>query len=464
MDPEKTEAVRSFPVPRTQHDVRSFLGLCNYYRKFVQNYSKITDPLNALLAKDAKFKWTPECQDAFECLQDKLISAPILKFPNFDFKFILTTDSSRIALGYILSQKDCKGREHVIAYGGRSLKASEKNYGITELECLSVIDAIDKYYVYLTHQPFTIVTDHFAIKYIQNFKHQNPRLLRWSLKLQNLDFTVEYKQGSKNTAADCLSRRQYPPQKEDTNDNQPLDLSDPSEIIEISFDDQVFYEVQAVDEEETNLKQIADDGGGDEGSEKKDDLCHTEPTVMPTELYDMNEEKQNQIIQLQQQCPYFKHIYGYLKYGILPEDKRRAYAIPIEANQYILMKDVLYHLYTKRIRKATKDADIVQQLAVPFSLRNDILLSYHDSISGGCHLGIQKTYEAIRQKYFWPGMYQHIYDYIASCNICQRIKRNVHQRKSNLHPLPIQDVFCRWHMDILGGYPKQKKGINIYSC
>lgn len=80
-------------------------------------------------------------------LKDKLISAPILKFPNFDFKFILTTDSSRIALGYILSQKDCKGREHVIAYGGRSLKASEKNYGITELECLSVIDAIDKYYL-----------------------------------------------------------------------------------------------------------------------------------------------------------------------------------------------------------------------------------------------------------------------------------------------------------------------------
>lgn len=84
VDPEKTEAVRSFPVPRTQHDVRSFLGLCNYYRKFVKNYSKITDPLNALLAKDAKFKWTPDCQEAFECLKDKLISAPILKFPNFD--------------------------------------------------------------------------------------------------------------------------------------------------------------------------------------------------------------------------------------------------------------------------------------------------------------------------------------------------------------------------------------------
>ena len=87
--------------------------------------------------------------------------------------------------------------------------------------------------------------------------------------------------------------------------------------------------------------------------------------------------------------------------------------IPHESSQYVLMNDVLYHLFNKGLRKKVKGTDIIQQLAVP--LRNDIVLAYHDSIAAGCHMGVQKTYEAVRQKFFWPGMYQHIYDYIISC-------------------------------------------------
>ena len=178
MDPSKTDAVKTFPVPRNQHDVSSFLGFCNYYRKFAKNYSKITNPLNKLLAKDTKFKWTSECQDAFESLKEKLITTPILAFPNMNKPFILTCDASKSAIGCILSQLGDDNKEHVISYNGRSLRPSEKDYGITELECLlSVIDAVEHYYAYLASQPFKIITDHQAIKYIHNFKHQNPRLL-----------------------------------------------------------------------------------------------------------------------------------------------------------------------------------------------------------------------------------------------------------------------------------------------
>ena len=101
-----------------------------------------------------------------------------------------------------------------------------------------------------------------------------------------------------------------------------------------------------------------------------------------------------------------------MKKGTLPDDQKRAYVIPHEANQYVLMNDVLYHLFTKRLRQKVKETDIIQQLAVATSLRNDILLSYHDSIAAGCHMGVQKTYEAVRQKYFGPGKYQYIYDYV----------------------------------------------------
>ena len=128
----------------------------------------------------------------FESLKEKLITAPILAFPDMNKPFILTCDASKSAICYILSQMGDDNKEHVASYNGRSLRPSVKNYGITELECLSVIDAVEHYYAYLKSQPFKIITDHQAIKYIQNFKHQNPRLMRWSLKLQNLDFTVEY--------------------------------------------------------------------------------------------------------------------------------------------------------------------------------------------------------------------------------------------------------------------------------
>ena len=122
------------------------------------------------------------------------------------------------------------------------------------------------------------------------------------------------------------------------------------------------------------------------------------------------------------------------------------------------MNEVLYRLFTKWLRTNVKETDIIQQLAVPTSLKNDILLSYHDSIATGCHMGVQKTYEGVRQKYFWPGMYQHIYDYITSCKTCQIIKRNTHAKRTTMYPLPVQDAFARWHMDILAGLPKTKDG------
>ena len=114
VDPSKTDAVKTFPVPRNQHDVRRFLGLYNYYRKFVKNYSKITNPLNKLQAKDTKFKWTSECQDVFESLKRKLITAPILAFPDMNKPFILTYDVSKSAIGYILLQLGDDNKVHVI--------------------------------------------------------------------------------------------------------------------------------------------------------------------------------------------------------------------------------------------------------------------------------------------------------------------------------------------------------------
>ena len=125
--------------------------------------------------------------------------------------FIITSDASTSAIGYVLSQLDDQGREHPIAFNGRSLRGSEKNWGITELEGLALVEAIKEYHPFLNHQRFTVYTDHISLTWLQSLKSNNGRLYRWSLLLQSYSFDIKYKAGKSNNNADALSRREYPP-------------------------------------------------------------------------------------------------------------------------------------------------------------------------------------------------------------------------------------------------------------
>ena len=206
VNPEKTNAVTTFPTPTTPTQVRMFLGVCQYYRRFVKHFSDIASPLSNLLRKGAKFVWDSQCQASFDTLKSSLSSPPILAFPDFDKEFILYTDVSTASIAYILGQRDDKGREVVISYGGRALRDSERRWAITELEGLAMIEGIRQYHVYLTVRPFTIITDHAALQFIQDYKLTSGRLSRWSLFLQQYRFNIKYKKGSLNKNADSLSR------------------------------------------------------------------------------------------------------------------------------------------------------------------------------------------------------------------------------------------------------------------
>lgn len=121
VDPEKTKAMSEFPTPKTQKQVRSFLGMANYYRRFISNFAKIVTPLNALLSKEKKWEWTESSQNAFEILKDKLITAPVLSYPDPNRPFMLTCDASDTSVGYVLGQLNEENKEYVVAYGGKSL-------------------------------------------------------------------------------------------------------------------------------------------------------------------------------------------------------------------------------------------------------------------------------------------------------------------------------------------------------
>lgn len=148
VNPVKVAAVENFPAPTSVSQVRQFLGLVSYYRRFIVGFANIAQPLHALTKKEVKFKWSPECQAAFDSLKSKLIVAPILTYPNFDLDFIVETDASVKGLGAILSQRQ-NGNLLPIAYASRALTQSEKNYCITDLETLAIVWSLSHFRAYL---------------------------------------------------------------------------------------------------------------------------------------------------------------------------------------------------------------------------------------------------------------------------------------------------------------------------
>ena len=210
-DPEKISVVADYKPPKNPKQVRQFLGLTNYYRRFVKSYSNITKPLHNLTKKDQPFVWDEKCQKCFETLKNALTSSPCLAYPDMEKPFILTTDASTVALSYILSQKDDNNVEHPISFAGRALRGAKLNYGITELEALAVVEGFKHFHTYLySNNTTTVITDHAALVYIQNNTKIQGRIARWAILMQNYQYNVIHRKGKDNTNADALSRIEYP--------------------------------------------------------------------------------------------------------------------------------------------------------------------------------------------------------------------------------------------------------------
>ena len=148
--PRLVEAVQQFPVPKSVHDVRRFMGLSSYYRKFIRKFAKIVRPLHQLTCKNARFIWTPNCQSAFEELKEHLTTPPVLAYPCFQRDFVLETDTSIDGIGAVLGQYQGDENLHPVSYASRALSRSERNYGIMELETLAVVWAIS-HFLYRSH-------------------------------------------------------------------------------------------------------------------------------------------------------------------------------------------------------------------------------------------------------------------------------------------------------------------------
>ena len=200
-DPSKVQAIQQWPSPTNIKQLRGFFSLTGYYRKFIRNYGMITKPHTNLLRKNNRFLWTPNVEEAFQLLKRCLVAAPMLVVPDFSQQFVVKTDASDNGIRAMLMQHN-----HLVAYLSKPLGPRNKALSVYEKECLAILLAIEKWRAYLQHQHFIIKTDHRSLQYLTDQRVSSKLQLKALIKLMDLRYTIQYKKGTSNAAADSLSR------------------------------------------------------------------------------------------------------------------------------------------------------------------------------------------------------------------------------------------------------------------
>lgn len=485
-NPEKTAIIDKFPVPKTEKDIKSFLGLVGYYRRFIPDFSKISQKLTKLLRKDTNFEWHQEQQEAFDSLRNYLKSEPILQYPDFSKPFILTTDASDYAIGAILSQKH--GNKNLpIAYASRTLNRPEGNYSTTEKECLSIVWAVKNFRPYLYGRHFDIFCDHRSLTWLFNVKDPGSKLVRWRLKLEEYDYTINYKPGIQNGQADYLSR--IKPDEIPTNVN-PLTTEDIQEILKeipqqpctsssmlnTNENNQEQSENVSSDEEieEITAKSIRDPKGvilnftdshfesptysnlllNSTDREKLSDTNTKAPKIL---LFQVNKQKTIHLIikENQWEDASLEDVTNLLEEAlpIINKFKNVYYSKITDTNATRIMKLLSENFENSDKTLIFLDESTKIKIPKPQEIP-DILNSYHDTSIGG-HAGILKMLKNIKQSYKWKNMAKDVENYVKKCKKCQLNKINRHPTKN---PMVITTTskrsFEKIFLDIVGPLPE----------
>lgn len=401
-DPAKIKVVQEWQIPSDKRQVKSFLGLCSFYRNFIRNFAHIAKPLYVLSeAKD--FVWTETCAASFQELKTALTSSPILGHVSREGAFILDTDASDRAIGAVLSQVQ-SDKEVVLGYYSKCLSRAERNYCVTRRELLSVVKAIRHFApMGLGMGSLIVRTDHGSLKWLLSFKQPDGQLARWMEDIAPYKPEIQYRPGSQHGNADALSRRPCAEsgcnycEKRESNDALGKALA-VAAIPSAPWDD---ASLKAKQSDDANLNLV---------------LGWLRTGERPSQEVAKN---------------FNSSLQGY--WAIFPSLE--------------LVSGVLYRRWEHPSGKTT-----VLQVVVPTSLQKDAIQACHEGTGG--HFGENKTFSFIRRRFFWMGCRRSVKNFCAACAVCSKRDGTGIRIHAELQPSHPGAPFNRVGLDILGPFPR----------
>ena len=441
-DPQKIESVKNWPVPSSVSEVRSFLGLAGYYRRFIPSFSSIATPLTRLTRKGKRFKWSDACQEAFENLKEKLITAPVLSYPDRDSVFVLDTDASDTGIGAVLSQIQ-NGEEKVISYASKTLSRSQEKYCTTYKELLAVVSFVKMFRHYLWGRKFIVRTDHASLVWLRRFKNPEGIVARWITLLETYDMEIRHRKGSLHANADSLSRVKYSRCKREDCPScieqpavSPVVLSQDG-LMESMGDTKMLQQSAQVSPVMTDIQSNLSDTSLDHSSSASDDSL---PNWLDIWSHD-------QLVQLQSENRDIARIIQ-LKESYVEKPPRESIAGENQTcktlwglwESLVIQNDLLYYEWHF-------DDKVRLVLVAPREIRSKIFKELHSQRIAG-HLGRDRSIIAIKRRFFWPGMRTDIRRWCRQCDLCARAKPG-----PGLGRHPLQQSFV--------GAPLERIGIDI---
>ncbi|KAL7838997.1 hypothetical protein SRHO_G00256550 [Serrasalmus rhombeus] len=396
-DPSNTEKVASWPVPHSATEVRAFLGLCSYYRRFIKHFSHIAEPLHRLTHKGVLFEWSPAAADAFKTLKHALTSPPILAFPNLSAPFLLYTDASLHAIGSVLSQR-VAGKEHVIAYASHTLSVSERKWSTFDRELYAIVWSVRHFRHYLAFHPFTIITDHKPLVGLKKLPlDQDPtgRRARWAVELDLHNWTVVYCDGTKHLNADSMSRRPH---------NTSSDIHSPS----MPEKTPMATTATQTAPEHSRQKYFQAPACHLQGT----DSCHTSTNLVHIQAdWDLPTKQRND--------PDIAMVFGWLERGWRPPLWKLRTSSPFLRklwSQFPRLR-MCNGLLCRHVRCSSPNGHL-SQVVVPRILVPEVLHFLHGHPAAG-HYGVAKTLDRALRSFYWPYMSSDISQYCRQCAACQ---------------------------------------------
>ena len=411
--PEKLMSIQKMLPPKTPKEIKQFLGLTGYYRKFVPRFSDLARPLNALRRKNVEFKWTPKCQESFELLKTSLMTDPVLTYPDPNLPYVLFTDASKYAWACILTQEKMhviEGKEtrllHPITYMSGLFKGSQLNWACLTKEAYVIYMSIKKNTYYLEDADVTLRSDHLPLKKFLAKNTLNSKVNNWAIEISPLRITFEYMKGVKNTLADTMSRLiEIDPEVQQEPEPEGY------EFVYYTFDNLPNIEVTDI---ESTLNLITD-------IETKDTSGNN------FQGFPIN----NDVLQKLQEDVFCKNILNQIEKGNITD------------GQLYLVKDNILKRYV------IEGKNTYETTVVPRALTRQILRMAHDEWG---HNGTHKTYTMLKRLYYWKGLKPSIEKHIKMCYQCQRRNKQVVKYATlhfNVAVFPMQfismDLISKFH-------------------